>query len=95
MKSYILALNVPDARLKFALQAKMLRSVKMNFKGVKEYANCNWECDTCNVPDTQEHLFECKAYSNLRNGKDLRNDKEIVDYVRQIVVLRSSDCSGT
>ena len=95
MKSYILALNVPDARLKFALRAKMLRSVKMNFKGVKEYANCNWECDTCNVPDTQEHLFECKAYSNLRNGKDLRNDKEIVDYVRQIVVLRSSDCSGT
>ena len=32
-KDYIRKLNIPDARLKFSLRAKMTRTVQMNFKG--------------------------------------------------------------
>ena len=95
LKNYIKKLNTPDARLRFALRAKMTRSVKMNFKGVKSFAAENWLCNDCLVPDTQEHLMECPAFSSFRVGKDLQTDKNLVDYFRQIILLRSSDCSGT
>ena len=95
LKSYIKTLNIPDARLRFALRSKMTRTIKMNFKGIKSYAVDNWQCNDCKVPDTQEHVLSCPAYNNLRVGKDLQKDKDLVDYFRQIILLRSSDCSGT
>ena len=93
LKDYVNALNVPDARLRFAIRTKMTRTIKMNFKGIKAYAKSHWQCDNCNLPDTQEHVMSCKTYRSYRVGKDLARDKDIVDYFRN--VLRSTDCSGT
>ena len=95
LKNYIKTLTIPDDRLRFALWAKIMRSFKMIFKGVKSFATENWLCNDCLVPDTQEHLMECPAFSSFRVGKDLQTDKNLVDYFRQIILLRSSDCSGT
>ena len=55
-KDYIRKLNIPDARLKFSLRAKMTRTVQMNFKGEKQYKNNGWKCNICGELDTQEHL---------------------------------------
>ena len=92
---YIKSLNIPDARLRFALRSKMTRTIKMNFKGVKSYASEKWQCTDCMAPDTQENVMLCPSYSSYRVGKDLQSDKDLVDYFRQIILLRSSDCSGT
>ena len=94
-KSYIETLNIHDARTKFALRSKMLNTVKMNFKGVRQYAESKWLCDQCKEPDTQEHLLTCVGYSILKIGRDLSKDKEQVEFYRQIVKLRSRDCTGT
>ena len=95
LKHYVKTLNVPDARLRFAIRTYMTRTVKMNFKGVRSYADSNWRCDICNLPDTQEHLISCKGYKSCRVGKDLTRDKDLVDFFRNVISLRSSDCSGT
>ena len=95
LKDYVNALNVPDARLRFAIRTKMTRTIKMNFKGIKAYAKSHWQCDNCNLPDTQEHVMSCETYRSYRVGKDLARDKDIVDYFRNVIVLRSADCSGT
>ena len=64
-------------------------------KGVRQYAKSKWLCDQCKEPDTQEHLLTCVGYSVLKIGRDLSKDKEQVEFYRQIVKLRSRDCTGT
>ena len=57
-----------------------------------------WRCDSCsslldpdscNNIDTQSHILWCPAYRKLREGKSLDNDKDIVNYFRQVMVIRS------
>ena len=95
IRKYITILNVPDARLRFAIRSNMTRTVKMNYKGIKSYAESDWRCDRCRSPDTQEHIMLCEAYKKFRVGKDLTKDKDIVDFFRNVIISRSSDCSGT
>ena len=90
MKSYLKDMNIADARLKFAIRSKMTKSVMMNFKGVSEYEKKGWKCDTCGELDTQEHITMCPAFKELRADKVLNNDKDIVEYFRQVIQIRES-----
>ena len=87
-KDYIKNLNIPDARLKFSLRAKMTRTIQMNFKGEKQYKNNGWKCNSCGELDTQEHLVTCEGYSYLRIGKNLDQDKDLVAFYRSIIKHR-------
>ena len=95
MKQYIKILNILDARLRFAIRCNMTISVKMNYKGISKYAESKWQCDNCHLPDTQDHIMVCDAYRSLSVGKDLTKDRDIVDYFRNVIKSRSSDCSST
>ena len=90
-KLYLTTLNLADARLKFALRTKMARTVQTNFKGDPSYKSNEWKCNVCQVLDTQEHIMWCPAYSSLRNGKDLKKDKDLVDYFRKVISIRNKD----
>ena len=37
LKQYMKILNLPDARIKFALRSRMSRYIQMNYKGNPEY----------------------------------------------------------
>ena len=82
------SLNLPEARMKFALRSKMTRTVQMNFKGDTGYTRNHWKCDDCYMPDTQEHIIRCPSYQHLRTGKDLSSDKDLVQYFRNVLSLR-------
>ena len=85
------SLNIADARLKFALRTCMTKTVKANFKGDPLYRSNNWKCQECQVLDTQDHVVRCPVYLNLRTGKDLENDKDLVEYFRKVINIRSKD----
>ena len=90
MKSYMKNLNLVDARMKFALRSRMTKSVMMNYKGVPEFKKIGWKCETCGELDTQEHILVCPLYKHLRAEKVLSNDKDVVDYFRQVIQIRDS-----
>ena len=85
-KEYMKSLNLPEARMKFALRSKM--TVQMNFKGGPTYTRNHWKCQDCFTPDTQEHIIRCPSYQHLRIGKDLASDKDLVEYFRKVLSIR-------
>ena len=87
-KDYLKSLHLPDARLRFSLRSKMTKTVQMNYKGDPKYRKNLWKCLDCQTPDTQEHIVRCPAYQPLRVGKDLNNDKDLVDYFRKVIKTR-------
>ena len=88
IKDYLKTLNLPDARIKFAIRSKMTKTVQMNFKGNPKFAENHWKCQHCFTPDTQEHILRCPCYQHLRVGKEMSSDKDLVDYFRKVINLR-------
>ena len=88
LQDYVKNFNIPDARLKFALRSKMLRTVQMNFKGEKQYKDNGWKCVSCNNLDTQEHLLSCEGYNFLRVGRNMDQDKDLVAFFRGVIKHR-------
>ena len=88
VKGYLKSLNLPDARLKFGIRAKMTRTVQMNYKGVPNFTQNRWKCKDCWTPDTQEHIIRCPSYQHLRIGKNLSSDKDLVEYFRKVIQIR-------
>ena len=75
----------------------MTPTVKMNFQSDKKFANKLWSCDSCvdkmgiGVRDTQQHVMICPAYNHFRQGKDLSRDKELVEYFRNVIKVRTKE----
>ena len=89
-KHYLASLNIADARHKFALRTCMTRTVQANFKGDHNFRSNNRKCQDCQVLDTQDHIIRCPVYQNLRTGKDLEKDKDLV--CGSPFVLRKRGC---
>ena len=88
-KSYIKDLNLQQARTKFKFRCLMTQHVKMNQKSNKTYEDALWRCEDCGLQDTNSHLLWCSGYENLRDGKDLDDDKQLCDYLHKIFLLRN------
>ena len=98
LKPYIKNLSVTDARIKFRLTSKMTQQVKMNFQSERHYAESLWTCEGCRnlgsigYRDTQQHILVCPAYSEIREGKDLSTDRDLVDYFKEVLKIRANYC---
>ena len=88
MKDYILKMNVPDARMMFVIRARMTPTVQMNFKGVNQFKKNGWKCHGCGSLDSQDHLLTCSGYLHLRRDKNLCEEKDLLQYIREIIRLR-------
>ena len=91
IKPYIKELKMNDARIKFSLRSKMTRTVQMNFSNDRKYADNLWQCSGCGCIDSQLHLLWCDGYKNLREGKDLSSDRDLVEYYRLIMKHRDEE----
>ena len=40
--------------------------------------------------DTQAHAMMCTAYADLRDGKDMSNDSDLVNFFRRVLERRDS-----
>ena len=81
-KSYLRNMTLTDARVKFKFKTKMI-DVKFNYKNDPTNLATLWRCDSCqSAIETQGHILWCPAYSELRHGKDIKNDKHLIEYVR-------------
>ena len=85
---YIDELPLANARTKFSHRAKMF-NVAFNFKNQGDNAQNLWKCSSCQSSiETQEHVLFCPAYSQLRQGKDLKSDRDLTDYLMKVLIIR-------
>ena len=64
-----------------------MTQVKFNLKNDKKFVYENWKCDSCDSGfiESQSHLIWCPAYSHFREGKDLKNDKDLIEYIAKVL----------
>ena len=86
-KSYIEEMKVKDARENFRLRTKMFKC-KMNQSSDPTNRATLWKCTGCACVDTQAHIMWCPAYQELREGKSLTSDIDVVDYYRKVLAIR-------
>ena len=62
---------------------------KFNMRNKPENANTNWMCHSCErAIETNSHVLWCPAYQNLREGKDMKSDKDLAQYIMSVLELR-------
>ena len=77
----------------------MTPTIRMNFASDAEFASKLWSCPGCSEDksvyskvegfrDTQSHVMVCAGYSDLREGKDLNTDKDLVKYFQMVIKKR-------
>ena len=91
IKPYIKQLSISLARDKFRLRSHMMRTVKMNFSSDKKYMADLWRCWHCPCVDSQAHIQICPAYQQFREGKDMNNDKDLVEFYRKVIKMRDDN----
>ena len=88
-KDYMKEMRIDDARTMFKIRTNMVPTVQMNFMGDKNFASNLWTCSGCNsCRDSQQHLLTCPGYAQLRIGKNLKVDSDLVAYYREILKHR-------
>lgn len=88
VQDYITVLSLRKARTKFRIRSRMI-DVKMNKKSDKKYANELWRCDFCQSIDSQAHIVWCPAFAPLREGKNLHDDEDLVEYFENVMKIRN------
>ena len=81
-----------NSRTKFRLRSHML-NVKMNRKADPKNSEKLWKCDYCLSLDTQSHIVWCPAFASLREGKNLHDENDLIDYVNSVMKARDNDKS--
>ena len=61
---------------------------KLNMKNNPKFANQQWKCDACKRIDSQSHILWCPYFSPLREGKNINEDKDLVDYFQNVFEIR-------
>ena len=87
-KQYLKEYQLDDARTLFKYRSKML-DFKFNYKSNPTHSKDLWKCDSCqSAIESQDHILWCPAYIDLRNGKSIECDKDLVDYFTSVMKIR-------
>ena len=90
-KPYFDKLDLKQARAKFMLESKMIKTVKMHFQSNPDFAKNLWKCWHCQNLDTIIHIKNCYSYRELRENKNLDDDADLVKYFEEVIQLREAD----
>ena len=82
-KQYSSDMSMHDARLLFRIRSKT-NDVRMNQQSDNSNAMNIWKCSECGNFDTQSHVIWCPYLANLREGKSLKTDEDLVAYFREV-----------
>ena len=86
MKQYFKYFTLNDARTKFAIDTKMLKTVKSHFSSDREFAEELWQCEAgCGRIDSIRHIEVCPGYEELRVNRDLEDSYDYVHYFQDVL----------
>ena len=89
-KDYVKSLSVNDARNIFLKNTCMTRYMKMNYMSDFKYVKELWQCDSCqrNI-DSMNHVMWCPSYRELRENRNLDDDKDLARDLHDVMAIRS------
>ena len=89
LKEYVKNGDLYTARSTWEVRSHMLR-VAGNYPGHMKYAATGWRCQACTleVREDQEHLASCSGYSDIRAGRDLTVESELVEFIKSVMARR-------
>ena len=87
-KKYLSESKLTDAQTFFKFRSKML-NFKFNYKNNEIHSKELWNCDSCqSAIETQDHILWCPAYKDLREGKSIDKDKDLITYFTKVMQIR-------
>ena len=88
-KSYLTEMSMWNARLNFSLRTQMF-PCKMNNMNSPKFKADLWLCDSFEtLINSQSHILYCPAYKQMREGKSLTSDSDIVEYFKKVLEIRT------
>ena len=87
MKDYLKDMTMEEARTHFRIRTRTF-NCKMNQSSDPKHRAELWKCSACGNIDSQSHILWCDAYSKLREGKSLDNDRDIAQYYYKVMLIR-------
>ena len=91
-KPYFREMTLSQARIMFAIDTKMLKTVKSYYPSDQKNEDDLWECDQCSRIDSARHLTRCPFFEELRVDKNLHsNQEDLVEYFQQVINFRIND----
>ena len=88
LKDYLKEMSMKESRMFFRIRTRMI-TCKLN----QSSDTCNkaslWRCEDCGYVDSQSHIIHCPAYKELREGKSLESDTDLVEYFTKVLHLRA------
>ena len=87
VQPYTVNLQLAEARTMFRIRTLMMPS-KLNMKNRKKFAESLWKCDQCRRMDSQSHILWCPFFAPLREGKNIEDDKDLVEYFDKVFKIR-------
>ena len=70
------------------IRSRMIQ-LMANFKNNPRYKKVGWKCDGCEMEvESNAQLIKCVAYEQVRDGKDLNCDKDLVQYYKEVMKIR-------
>ena len=91
LKEYVKNENLYNVRSTWEVRSFMLR-VAGNYSHHAKYQATGWLCQACKlqVREDQDHLTCCQGYEDLRQGRDLQDDKDLVSFYRLVMARREA-----
>ena len=86
-QSYLKEMSMADAQINFRIRSRMIDTM-MNQQSDKTNTNGLWKCNECGNVDSQSHIVWCPFFADLREGKSLQNDVDLVHYFREVLKIR-------
>ena len=80
-------MSMPDARIMFRMRSSMTNTW-MNKQSDKNNTKNLWKCRECSNIDSQSHILWCPFFSQLREGKSLDSDEDLVSYFHEVFKIR-------
>ena len=93
-KTYMRQLNIHDARIKYRTRVNLVPGLKYHYKNDKKFRDSLWSCPLCEKfgdeysLDNFSHSLTCSFPSDLREKKDLTEDKQLCEYIRNVIRRR-------
>ena len=89
LKEYVRTGHLYSVRSTWEVRAFMLR-VAGNYSHHSRYLATGWLCQACRlqVREDQDHLTSCAGYEDLREGKDMGNNEELVEIYQAVMRRR-------
>ena len=79
----------------FKIKSFMVPQVKLNYPSDPQYTKDRWTCYDCadekvgpTMICSQPHVLVCEGHADLRVGVDLQEDRNLVQYYREVISRR-------